>query len=192
MQSVLGMKNYYLLCLTLCACGSPPLFVTPCGLEVVGPIPDENAGSKDAYHQTRGFEDRRWNVDDVTATEGEIIREYSAVGEADQLGGDHSVGDYRFIKACEAIRGFRVHIRPEIHWSDAFNRGSIDGLTDCAGGELWVGNVPPDYGALGHELAHVIQRCHPNGPDDGNDLDHKGWKAQGIIQAYERAKNHPR
>lgn len=59
----------------------------------------------------------------------------------------------------------------------------VRGWTDCFTGEMviWAYPYHPAFSALGHEMAHALQRCTPKMPvDPGHDADHADWWRSGI------------
>jgi len=73
---------------------------------------------------------------------------------------------------------------PQGCWTDQWQR-RVCGLTECWSGSLQVeGQATPTHSTLTHELAHVVQRCSPRGPQEPTeDVDHAGWTRAGIYAA---------
>ena len=145
--------------------------VSPCGIILMGPIPEPSLG----------------NIGQPSWTCPELVRAESVITQAFAT----YVKDPRFASgaACEALRGWKIWINPEPVWASADfatarnPEGLLAGITFCDSGFSIIGNLPPLDSSLAHELAHVVQRCVPLGP--GLEGGHANWGRDGIQNAID-------
>ncbi len=142
--------KYLLTLLLLCACGHVPTSdeidpdvacFTSHGMRVLKPVPAGWCEAVDAA------EDR------IVAVFVQWVTPY----------------DHRFAAAGDLIAGWDIHVQPDRAWTlplthSALHVSSVMGVTYCSTFEVYVGNDMPGAGALGHELAHVVQNCTPMPP----------------------------
>lgn len=155
------------------ACGPSPEFESPCGLQVHGRIPEP-----DPIIWSLMRSDLEWDEEGLALAEAAALEAFAA----------GVTGDDRFenkFSMCRRLQGWRIFVHAEQAWVDRWGR-RVSGLADCPYGIIEVGNMPPDRGALSHELAHAIQACRPNAA--GDDPDHAGWGEHGIYSAVEKGR----
>lgn len=144
----------------------PSLFETPCGMRLVGPIPEPDAQVWTFMNGKMGF-----NEADISNLETRVLVTFAQMVR----------GDARFSNVtdtCNLLKGWTLQVNAKPSWLVGNQR--FAGLTWCDARTLEIGNVPPDRGAYAHELAHVIQDCNSGFLTD---IAHGGWEERGINAA---------
>lgn len=114
-----------------------------------------------------------WNPDNVQEAETVALEMF-----------DKYVKDARFRDSCTKVHGWAMYIHPNDWWTDAWKR-KVRGITMCDFGTFQVNSNVWHKTSFAHELAHIIQRCHPREPneDQASDQDHSNWVTDGITDA---------
>lgn len=139
------------------SCAPPPIFTSKCGMGFFG-VTD---GSDIPEY---------WNLQNYQHAEDRAVAEFKTV-----------TGNPRFQNGCQYLNGYALYIYPtESVPFPEDPRYVLFGESDCRGGWVYVGNVPPQDGALSHELAHIVEGCKTK--------NHEGWNENGLNAAIERAQ----
>lgn len=137
----------------LCSCGAAqPLIraecVTASGMTAVEPTPEH------------------W-CETLQATEDAVLKAYLKVIPHDPR--------FNATDSRRVLSQYKIIVRPETDWTQDRTGIQVIGETVCWYRTIYVGRVPPNQGALGHEMAHAIQDCKPTPPLDPHDPDHSNW-----------------
>lgn len=142
----------------------PVVCTTKCNLQLLGANPGEPPLPES------------WTCEAVQEVETRALIAFSKP--------DVILRDPRFRQACVALSGWEISVSA-LEKNLPTLEGSEGGETGCNQSRVFIGNSPPMLGRLGHELAHVVQRCQPFGDGRIYQNPHQDWEP--IYSALEDA-----
>lgn len=119
----------------LAACARmPPLYTTPCGLEVVELAPSVAAA---------------WSLADVARLEYQALTAYDT--NVDEP-------DFKFDAACRSLSGTQVHVLETNDLKPGDDKTTW-GQTWCVSSSIYLVAETPTASSLAHEIAHIVEGC---------------------------------